>query len=757
MEATAHALLHMVKLLDQKGLCLEDFFRFSDQEVTGRVSKNTFEKIVRKLGLPCASKDLTRILSHYSEGTKLDMINYHAFLKDAHVHIKNERKQQTFVKDVPSSFQRNWITRIRVLLDVRVMLMETTSKMKKQRAFVDGMFAKWDSDMIGSITSIQLIRVLVQLRVILTEKDQDILIGLLGLTSCGRIDYKYLLEFCFPKLDFKLNGIRNESDVQTTTNLEQNKLPGLKENGCDSSKVVQPFTAVIPNLSRIQPMSVVGNKVEKISVPPILATSLERQALEVNQQLCDLPPLCNDNLYIDETNIDKKVHIGSGGYSEAANLQRDIFAPMLDTLEQGYTMNNSKADSGENDYQDESFDVSLSEHDLCEGDVGSLESLEADSPLNRCQTTISNCTLDSNRAIDESNAKLIEIKINHEKIGSHCEVLEDENLSRTLLDGNDGVTTGCKNQSAKAFSVEVNSGIFLPSSDGVPSEKDLYMSANKTLATIRDMVLIRHRAGKPLTEIFRHFDRIGKTFFDAKDFLIAAADLRIEISNKVAAVAVGIIALDGCENVCLGEFLVYILDPNHRILQDSIVKQMAEQLDKQGRVFQTLFHSLLQDKVKPYNRALLQASGLISTRVFISSFKKLGLVLTQIDISRLVRRFDTNGSGITCSAVRFIHMIKKSEVWKLSEGILVDHEIALNESAMLRSRLEGIPYSSDSTFQLDNHSVLGMENSMGLDEDMICMAEYLGIKVISEPHLLWIVRDAVTSQLPSPWILKKVG
>ena len=765
MEATAHALLHMVKMLDQKGLCLEDFFRFSDQEVTGRVSKNTFEKIMRKLGIPCAPKDLTRIISHYSEGTKLDIVNYHAFLKDAHVHIKNEQKQQTPVKDVPSSFQRNWSARIRVLLDVRFMLIETTSKMKKQRAFVNGMFAKLDSDMTGSITSIQLIRVLVQLRVILTEKDQDVLIGFLDSTSCGRVDYRYLLEFCYPKLDFKLNGIRNECDLQTTTNLKEIKSPERMENDCYSGKIEQPSSAVIPNmmdhghpnLSRIQPMSVVGNMVEKISVSPILVTSLERQALEVTQQLCNFPPICSDNQYVDEINIDKKTHIGSGGYSEAANLRRDIFAPMLDTLEQGYTMNNSTVDSEENDYQDESFDVSISEHDLCEGSDGSLQSIGADASLRRSQTTISNRTLDANRTIDESNAKLIAIKIEHEKIGNHGEFLEDENSNRPISDGNDGSTMGCKSQAPKALSVEVDSGILHPSPHNMPSEKDLHLSTNKILVTIRDMVLIRYRAGKPLTEIFRHFDRIGKTFFDAKDFLIGTADLRIDISYKVAVAAVRIIALDGCDNVSLGEFLVYILDPNHRILQDSIVKQMAEQLDKQGRVFQTLFHSLLRDKLKPSNRALLQASGLISTRVLISSIRKLGLALSQIDISRLVRRFDTNGTGITCSAVRFINMIEKSEEWKQSEGILVDHEIALNESAMLRSRLEGIQYSNDSTSQSDNHSIQNMEHSIDLDEDMICMAEYLGIKVISEPHLLWIVRDAVTSQLPSPWILRKVG
>ena len=42
-------------------------------------------------------------------------------------------------------------------------------------------------------------------------------------------------------------------------------------------------------------------------------------------------------------------------------------------------------------------------------------------------------------------------------------------------------------------------------------------------------------------------------------------------------------------------------------------------------------------------------------------------------------------------------------------------------------------------------------SSTSLNEEMISMAEYLGIKVISERHLLWIVRDALNAPLPAQW------
>lgn len=43
-----------------------------------------------------------------------------------------------------------------------------------------------------------------------------------------------------------------------------------------------------------------------------------------------------------------------------------------------------------------------------------------------------------------------------------------------------------------------------------------------------------------------------------------------------------------------------------------------------------------------------------------------------------------------------------------------------------------------------------------LSDEMINMAERLGIKAISEPQLLWIARDALSVSLPAQWIVLKV-
>jgi hypothetical protein len=56
----------------------------------------------------------------------------------------------------------------------------------------------------------------------------------------------------------------------------------------------------------------------------------------------------------------------------------------------------------------------------------------------------------------------------------------------------------------------------------------------QTLTALCDMVLARHRSGKSsLFEIYRHFDRDGKGFFNAQDLQEASFDLRIETSNRV--------------------------------------------------------------------------------------------------------------------------------------------------------------------------------------------------------------------------------
>jgi Ca2+-binding EF-hand superfamily protein len=214
--------------------------------------------------------------------------------------------------------------------------------------------------------------------------------------------------------------------------------------------------------------------------------------------------------------------------------------------------------------------------------------------------------------------------------------------------------------------------------------------ASQTLSTVRDMVLQRKSSGKHLGEIFRHFDRSGKLYFDAKDFIKATSDLHIETTEKVAALAVAEIALDGNDSVSYGEFQVFILDPAHRALESSIQQRLAESLERHGRAFQASFHSVFWEEEKDVTGVVSTqdnlSDGNVSISAFVSSCHKLGLRLSQTDLDRLVRRFDVHGQSRSCAASRFIRMVERSDQWQKAEAALVHQYVAGKEASALRAK-----------------------------------------------------------------------
>jgi hypothetical protein len=135
--------------------------------------------------------------------------------------------------------------------------------------------------------------------------------------------------------------------------------------------------------------------------------------------------------------------------------------------------------------------------------------------------------------------------------------------------------------------------------------------------------------------------------------------------------------------------------------------------------------------------------GFVNIKAFVSSLKKLGLKLTNTDIDRLVTRFDVSGQRESCSVTRFITMVEGSFLWQTAEDTLAQQEAATAEASILRAELKAGSSS--------------LKAGLGLSEDMISMAEHLGIKVLSEQYLLWIVREALNVPLSAQWIILKDG
>lgn len=112
----------------------------------------------------------------------------------------------------------------------------------------------------------------------------------------------------------------------------------------------------------------------------------------------------------------------------------------------------------------------------------------------------------------------------------------------------------------------------------------------------------------------------------------------------------------------------------------------------------------------------------ITPRDFIQGIESLNLVLNNGDMDRLLVRFDTDGQNLF-SVARFFSMITFSEMWRQAWRNLDYHEEAVREANILREQI-----ASNTTSSLTE----------GLTLESISMAEYLGIRVISERHLLWI-------------------
>jgi Ca2+-binding EF-hand superfamily protein len=281
----------------------------------------------------------------------------------------------------------------------------------------------------------------------------------------------------------------------------------------------------------------------------------------------------------------------------------------------------------------------------------------------------------------------------------------------------------------------------------------LVLLANQILSTLRDIITTRYRRGNSLQEIFQHFDRDDKNYFDARDFIVATSDLRIETSPRVASIAINMIALDGYDKVSFGEFKVFVLDSDHKLLELNVQEQLAQILEQKGREYQSFMIDMfwneeesLTDSRTPTNRAHRQQNEFVSKSAFVSSLQRIGLILTSSEINRLVDRFDVYGNEM-CSVVRFVRMVHNSRAWRHGERVLAYQDEAIEEAEYLRQQLHAAAEGRS-----DSASALHLPD---LPEELISMCEYLGIRVLSEPNMVWIAADALKAPLPVSWTAQR--
>jgi len=81
-------------------------------------------------------------------------------------------------------------------------------------------------------------------------------------------------------------------------------------------------------------------------------------------------------------------------------------------------------------------------------------------------------------------------------------------------------------------------------------------------------------------EIFRFFDRRGLNRFDMSDFMAALSELRLDISERVATIAMQALALDGFAVISYAEFRTFVSDPDIHSLELSIQYQLSKRLEQ---------------------------------------------------------------------------------------------------------------------------------------------------------------------------------
>ena len=245
--------------------------------------------------------------------------------------------------------------------------------------------------------------------------------------------------------------------------------------------------------------------------------------------------------------------------------------------------------------------------------------------------------------------------------------------------------------------------------------------------------------GKSFKDIFLHFARREAQFFDAVDLIQAASDLGIEIGERVAELAVAQIAIDGGSKVSFGEFMVFVTDTFHNRLEFQLQQAVGNALERRGREFQSLVNSIFWVEASNMNEVQSQ-NGTVSEPTFKSALSKLGLNLKAVDINRLAMRFNVHGEG-QCSVVRFLRMTQMNDVWLKAEKALALQEEASEEA-------------QNAIMQLQQARAQGRDPPAplnGLNKEVIRMAEYLHIRVLSEPQLIWIAVEAYKAPLPEGW------
>jgi Ca2+-binding EF-hand superfamily protein len=800
-------ILRMIRVLVQKGLNLEEYFRVSNYltlphltsppggggersaggagdggsggSESGMMDKEIFLTILRKLDLPFTSKDLMIFCHRYSISSL--QIDYELFINDIQRGLDGDDSLGGNSSSGGHQTSGGPTPRFHLVHDLKLMLLESKDILNKSYDDIYRMFSRWDNYGTGMVTITQFFRVLSQLHIHFNDQDQDFLVDLLDSDGQGKVDFEGLLAYCFSS-EIEFNRIpshvmANPNTATLTNTSDQTTDECLSMSGSTGNGTASTSR----NMKRPHTASAFRGHTSYTSAD---ATGYHTESRSYSDDLNDSSPHHGGAMTYD-------IQVPNSTNSPANRRPLTASARVLNGEYKARPKNNNSGmeqpTSGiRNLHRPQSarpipHDES---HFILEINSDNEDDDAFPPPSHRSASSYDPIIMPDIKGqgaphqLPQSQSLLLISPVSHEKSHKTSSTLTNTTLGQSsleisaagsILSSPGGLTYPMPyphiaslppTSSAPPPPSQYQNPLLQPSSQRPLSATTPHLiTAKSNLRSVLSIYL--RKTGLSIHELFNLFDNKNVRFFGAVELTEACRQyFNLNLSPTVASALISSMAVDGYERVSYSDLLVFITDPIYQELEEKLQKQIGEQLEQHGREYQYLLFSVLSQDIHPHGAPSSSSSaslppgattngngggsgggtntsGIVSSESFQHSLTKLGFTLSADEIDRIVTKYDTHGTK-KCSVSRFMSMLQNNPHWKFALETISCHEEAIEECQIVRQR----------TNSHSRHVV-----SYNYPPEMIDMCEYLGIRILSEPELLWIVEEAVNAPLPEGWTI----
>ena len=243
--------------------------------------------------------------------------------------------------------------------------------------------------------------------------------------------------------------------------------------------------------------------------------------------------------------------------------------------------------------------------------------------------------------------------------------------------------------------------------------------------------LLSKRGGRPVSQLFRLFDRRVRRKADPRDVYEGLRSLGIAATLGDAQGLIKAIAKN--KELRCSDLAVFLDDPDFASLEDTVCAGAASRLLPPPPVTSYA-------QCDPTKHAIQQLRDLFGDSFVTRSTFAEGLRHLQLDrvapdvVQRLTTAYDLNGDG-RVHARAFVKTITKSQAWK--------------RAAKSRKRVLQVAREAEEAYdQVEESGYWPNE----LDEELVEACRGLGLRCLTDTHALWVAKRALQSELPPNWV-----